>query len=412
MPESTLIYIAVLVIGIVIGVAVSYLLGIMQSKNAKELAEEIFSENESKRQENIDQVISNMKESFGSMSLEALSKSTEQFLTLAKSTLEPEREFTKQELETKKGLIDQQLGKMTGELEKVSILMKELEKDRVEKFGQLSNQLRITNQQTSELMKTTGSIREALASTKTRGQWGERMAEDVLRLAGFVENINYVKQKTLEGSTQRPDFTFMLPKDLTINMDVKFPLNNFVNYLEAQSERDKESYRKTFLNDVKSRLKEVTTKDYISPESNTVDYVILFIPNEQIYSFIQEEDSAIFDTAIQNKVLLCSPVNFFAVLAIIRQAIDNFALEQTSKEMLVQFGAFKKQWDAFVAKFDTLGQRIEAVQKEYEVLTTTRKRAVERPLKKIEGLRKQKGLPTADDDEGQAPKFEVIDSDS
>lgn len=412
MPESALIYIAVLIIGIVIGVAVSYLLGIMQGKNAKELAEEIFSENESKRQENIDQVISNMKESFGSMSLEALSKSTEQFLALAKSTLEPEREFTKQELETKKGLIDQQLGKMTGELEKVSTLMKELEKDRVEKFGQLSNQLRITNQQTSELMKTTGSIREALASTKTRGQWGERMAEDVLRLAGFVENINYVKQKTLEGSTQRPDFTFMLPKDLTINMDVKFPLNNFVNYLEAQSERDKEGYRKTFLNDVKLRLKEVTTKDYISPESNTVDYVILFIPNEQIYSFIQEEDSAIFDTAIQNKVLLCSPVNFFAVLAIIRQAIDNFALEQTSKEMLVQFGAFKKQWDAFVAKFDTLGQRIDAVQKEYEVLTTTRKRAVERPLNKIEGIRKQKGLPSSDDEDDQIPKFEVVDSDS
>lgn len=412
MPESTIIYLAVLIIGIVIGVAVSYLLEIMQGKNAKELAEEIFSENESKRQENIDQVISNMKESFGSMSLEALSKSTEQFLALAKSTLEPEREFTKQELETKKGLIDQQLGKMTGELEKVSTLMKELEKDRVEKFGQLSNQLRITNQQTSELMKTTGSIREALASTKTRGQWGERMAEDVLRLAGFVENINYVKQKTLEGSTQRPDFTFMLPKDLTINMDVKFPLNNFVNYLEAQSERDKEGYRKTFLNDVKLRLKEVTTKDYISPESNTVDYVILFIPNEQIYSFIQEEDSAIFDTAIQNKVLLCSPVNFFAVLAIIRQAIDNFALEQTSKEMLVQFGAFKKQWDAFVAKFDTLGQRIDAVQKEYEVLTTTRKRAVERPLNKIEGIRKQKGLPSSDDEDDQIPKFEVVDSDS
>ncbi len=412
MTESTIIYIAILVIGIIIGVAASYLLGIMQSKTARQLTEEIFEENERKRQENIDQVISNMKESFGSMSLEALSKSTQQFLQLAKSTLEPEREYTKKELESKKGLIDQQLGKMTGELEKVSTLMKELEKDRVEKFGQLSNQLRITNQQTSELMKTTGSIREALASTKTRGQWGERMAEDVLRLAGFVENINYVKQKTLEGTAHRPDFTFMLPKDLTINMDVKFPLNNFVNYLEAQSEGDKEAYKSTFLKDVKLRLKEVVTKDYINPESNTVDYVILFIPNEQIYSFIQEEDSSIFDTAIQNKVLLCSPVNFFAVLAIIRQAIDNFAIEQTSKEMLVQFGAFKKQWDAFVAKFDTLGQRIEAVQKEYEVLTTTRKRAVERPLNKIENIRKQKGLPASDDEQGQVPKFEVIDSDN
>jgi DNA recombination protein RmuC len=411
MTESIIIYIVILVVGILIGIGASYLLGIIQSKTAKELTREIFNENEIKRQENIDQVISNMKESFGSMSLEALSKSTEEFLKLAKSTLQPEREFTKKELETKKGLIDQQLGKMTGELEKVSTLMKELEKDRVEKFGQLSNQLRITNEQTTALMKTTSSIREALASTKTRGQWGERMAEDVLRLAGFVENINYVKQKTLEGTTQRPDFTFMLPKNLTINMDVKFPLTNFVNYLEAKSERDKEAYKNSFLKDVKLRLKEVTTKDYINPQSNTVDYSILFIPNEQIYSFIQEEDSSIFDTAIQNKVLLCSPINFFAVLAIIRQAIDNFALEQTSKELLSLFGAFKKQWDEYVNKFDTLGKRIKAVQDEYEVLTTTRKRGVERPLNKIEDLRKQKGLP-ASDDEAEVRKFEVIDSDS
>ena len=411
MPESIIIYIVILVVGILIGIGISFLLRIIQSKTAKELTREIFKENEIKRQENIDQVISNMKESFGSMSLEALSKSTEEFLKLAKSTLEPEREFTKKELENKKGLIDLQLGKMTVELEKVSTLMKDLEKDRVEKFGQLSSQLRITNEQTTVLMKTTSSIREALASTKTRGQWGERMAEDVFRLAGFVENINYVKQKTLEGSLQRPDFTFMLPKGLTINMDVKFPLTNFVKYLESDSVRDKEVYKNTFLRDVKQRLKEVTSKDYINPENNTVDYVILFIPNEQIYSFIQEEDSSIFDTAIQNKVLLCSPINFFAVLAIIRQAIDNFAIEQTSKEMLSLFGSFKKQWDEFVKKFDTLGQRIEAVQKEYEVLTTTRKRAVERPLNKIEGLRKQQGLP-ASDDESEVRKFEIIDSDS
>lgn len=411
MPESIIIYIVILVVGIVIGIAVSFILGIIQGKTAKELTREIFNENEIKRQENIDQVISNMKESFGSMSLEALSKSTEEFLKLAKSTLEPEREFAKKELENKKGLIDLQLGKMTGELEKVSTLMKDLEKDRVEKFGQLSSQLRITNEQTTVLMKTTSSIREALASTKTRGQWGERMAEDVFRLAGFVENINYVKQKTLEGSSQRPDFTFMLPKGLTINMDVKFPLTNYVKYLESDSVRDKEVYKNTFLRDVKQRLKEVTSKDYINPENNTVDYVILFIPNEQVYSFIQEEDSSIFDTAIQNKVLLCSPINFFAVLAIIRQAIDNFAIEQTSKEMLSLFGSFKKQWDEFVKKFDTLGLRINAVQKEYEYLTTTRKRAVERPLNKIDDLRKQQGLP-ASDDESEVRKFEVVDSDS
>ena len=86
MPESIIIYIVILVVGIVIGIAVSFILGIIQGKTAKELTREIYNENEVKRQENIDQVISNMKESFGSMSIEALSISTEEFLRRAKTT--------------------------------------------------------------------------------------------------------------------------------------------------------------------------------------------------------------------------------------------------------------------------------------------------------------------------------------
>src|SRR6266511_3114726 len=140
-------------------------------------------------------------------------------LKLAKDKLESEREINVHELDAKKGLIDQQLQSMTGELEKVSKLMRDLERDRVEKFGQLANQLKTTTEQTAALVQTTNTLRAALASTKVRGQWGERMAEDVLRLAGFIENVNYLKQKTIEGVGSRPDFTFLLPKSLKLHMD-------------------------------------------------------------------------------------------------------------------------------------------------------------------------------------------------
>jgi DNA recombination protein RmuC len=109
-----------------------------------------------------------------------------------------------QELETRKALIDQQLQRMTSELENVSKLMNQLEKDRVEKFGELSTHLKMTNAQTAALLQTTNTLREALASTKVRGQWGERMADDVLRLAGFIENVNYMKQKAIDGGGARP----------------------------------------------------------------------------------------------------------------------------------------------------------------------------------------------------------------
>jgi DNA recombination protein RmuC len=225
------------------------------------------------------------------------------------------------------------------------------------------------------------------------------MAEDVLRLVGFIENVNYLKQKTLQGAGTRPDFTFLLPRNLKLNMDVKFPLDNYMKFLEASSEVEKAKFRNDFLRDVRERIKEVTTRDYINPEQNTLDYVLLFIPNEQIYAFIHEQDSSILDSGIKSKVVLCSPLTLVAVLAVIRQAVDNFALEQTSTEILSLLGSFKKQWDAFLQKMEVLGKRIDDAQKEYESLVTTRRRQLERPLSKIEELRTQQKRPPAADGE-------------
>ena len=399
-----------LLAGFILGLAVAFVLRLIQAKTARELADELFRESEEHRKANIDAVIENVKASFGSLSLDALSKSTDEFLKLAKARLESEREVGAKELDAKKGLIDQQLQRMTSELENVSKLMNELEKDRVEKFGQLATQLKTASEQTAALTQTTNTLREALASTKARGQWGERMAEDVLRLAGFIEDVNYLKQKAIDEAGARPDFTFMLPRNLKLNMDVKFPLDNYVKFLEAASESEKTKFRTDFLRDVKARIKEVTTREYINPEQNTVDYVLLFIPNEQIYAFIHEQDSSILDDGIKNKVVFCSPITLFAVLAVIRQAIDNFALEQTSTEILSLLGAFKKQWAEFLKKLEVLGKRIGDAQREYETLATTRRRQLERPLNRIESLRTERGVPIAPrKDEGAFPLVEEVE---
>ncbi|RLA95487.1 MAG: DNA recombination protein RmuC [Deltaproteobacteria bacterium] len=383
-------------IGFALGLGGAYFLRIIQAKTARELADELFRDSEARRKADINTILENVKASFGSLSLEALSKSTEEFLKLAKAKLESEREVSLKELDAKKGLIDQQLQRMNAEMEKISILMNELEKDRVEKFGELSNQLKTATEQTAALVEVTNTLREALASTKARGQWGERMAEDVLRLCGFVEKVNYLKQKAIEGGGVRPDFTFLLPNNLKLNMDVKFPLDNYLRFLEADSETDKVKFRNAFLKDVKARIKEVTTREYINPE--TVNCVLLFIPNEQIYAFIHEQDSSILENGIKNRVVFCSPITLFAVLAVIRQAVDNFALEQTSNEILSLMGRFKKQWDEFIKKLEILGKRIEEAQKEYGTIMTTRRRQLEKPLTEIETLRTQRGLPVASDE--------------
>jgi len=386
--------------GVLLGFGVAWLVFRGRAATAKALVEEIFRENERLREEERRTLEDRLKAAFGDVSHDVLKKSTEQFLSLAGERFESERKLHGRDLETKKSLIDQQLQRMVSELDKVAGVVKELERDRENKFGELTKQLEETGKRTGELIRTTNTLKEALASSKSRGQWGERMAEDVLRIAGFVEKVNYEKQATLEESGGRPDFTFFLPRDRKLNMDVKFPYDNYIRYIESESDSDREQFRKQFLRDVRLRIKEVASREYIDPDGQkTVDYVLLFIPNEQIYAFINEQDAAILDDGIKSKVILCSPVTLFAVLAVIRAAVENFALEQTSNRILDLLGKFGRQWGKFVESFDKLGRWIDKSQMEYANLLTTRKRQLERPLGEIEELRRQREIDSDDSDD-------------
>ena len=386
-------HLVVFIIGVIFGAAIVLIINWLRRREAQAIAQELISQVESQKIQDLEILINRIKESFGSLSLVALSKNSEEFLKLAGETLSKQMQIGEKELEGKKKLIDQTLEAMKVDLQKVQDLVTQFEKDRERKFGELANQLKLTAEQTGKLQETANKLYTALASTRVRGQWGERMAEDVLRLAGFIEGINYQKQKTLE--TTRPDYTFLLPQNLKVNMDVKFPLDNYLRYLEAGEESQKEMYKTQFLKDARRRIMEVTTRDYINPEENTVDYVIVFIPNEQVYAFIIENDRSLLDEALKNKVILCSPITLYAVLAVIRQAVDNFNLEKTAAKILSLLGAFNKQWSAFLKSLEKMGKKIEEAQNEFLTLTTTRRKQLERPLREIEDLRKQKGIAEA-----------------
>ena len=128
----------------------------------------------------------------------------------------------------------------------------------------------------------------------------------------------------------------------------------------------------------------------------------MFIPNEGLYSFIHSEDAQLLDDALRNHVVMCSPLTLFAVLAIVRQAVDQFAMEKTSHEILGHFGTFRKQWEAFVEELERHGKHVSTLTASYESLSGPRRRQLERPLTKIEDLRIQRQLPIAEDVAGVA----------
>jgi DNA recombination protein RmuC len=378
--------------GGVFGAAVVLIIQLVNRKEARAIARELVSETESEKLKDIEVILGRVKDSMGSLSLSALKTNSEEFMKLAGSMLGQQTQSGEKDLEGKKKLIDQTLESMRGDLQKMQDVVAGFEKERVQKYGELSAHLKTAAEQTAKLQDTANHLRQALVSTKARGMWGERMAEDVLQLAGFIEGVNYLRQKTLDGAGSRPDYTFQLPQGRKVNMDVKFPLNSYLRFLETENDMEREVQKGQFLRDVRNRIKEVTTRDYINPDDETLDYVLVFIPNEQVYAFINQNDPAIIDEALRSKVILCSPFTLFAILAVIRQAMDNFSTAKAANDMLRLIGGFNKEWEKFRKSMDNMGRKIEDARDEFQKLATTRRNKLERPLQKIEDLRRLKGI--------------------
>ncbi|HEX9816741.1 MAG TPA: DNA recombination protein RmuC, partial [Candidatus Thermoplasmatota archaeon] len=177
--------------------------------------------------------------------------------------------------------------------------------------------------------------------------------------------------------------------------------------LRAEDETTRGEYKKQFLRDVRTRIKEVTDRTYIDPAGGTVDCTIVFIPNEQIFEFIQQQDGTILDEALRKKVVLCSPLTLYAVLAIIRQAVDNFRLEQASNEILALLGTFAKQWANYKDEMAKVGKQMQTVLNTFQSLEGTRTRQLEKPLDKIENIRQERGIAT----DSEAPALRQLSDD-
>jgi len=313
------------------------------------------------------------KDAFSTLSRQALDENQRSFFALAHNQFENLAKSSGQQLDEKKKLIDSTIQDMKSHLENLA-------KQTTELKGQMEN----SQQGIARLTDTTSKLRQILSSSEKRGKWGERMVEDILNFIGLTEGLNYKKQAQ-EGSN-RPDFTFFLPQEKHVNMDVKFPLDHYENYLVAESDVEKKSEKNQFLSAVRRHVKEIAKRGYINPEEGTVDYVLMFIPIEGIYTFLNQEDKDLIDFSLGNKIILCSPITLYAVLSLIRQAVSNFAMEKQAGEMQKLIGIFAKQWQKFVDKMDAMGKSLGTVQKNYEELITTRTRQLEKPMEKISEL--------------------------
>lgn len=317
---------------------------------------------------------------------ELTEQQTKNFLNLAEDRLKQQAEAGDRQLKSRQEAIDKQLEGIGKELKSVQEYVAGKDKAQATSLAEISTVIKGSKEATEKLARDTQKLSEAMAGGQSRGRWGEQVAEDVLRVAGFVEGVSYKKQQTT-GEGSRPDFTFLLPDERVLNMDVKMPMAAFNRYFDAASDAERDAAAKEFVRDAKSRIKEVTTRDYINPDQGTLDYTLVFIPNEQVYGFIHEHDESIVEFALANRVVICSPLTLFAVLAVIRQSADNFRLESKTREIQAAIESFRKQWEAYKGQTEKVARSFNTASGQWEELTGVRERQLDKAIEKVDALR-------------------------
>ena len=269
-----------------------------------------------------------------------------------------------------------------------------------EKFGNVDNAV-------GQLSVQAANLTKVLSNPQGRGNWGERMLGDILSSSGLKKGINYEVQEKLAGGG-KPDYSFFLPPNRVVYLDSKFPLENYIKFCDATDDAERKIHRVNFLKNVKQRITELTERDYVNQSDRlALDSVLLFIPNDGILSFIQENQKSLIDEAAKNKVIFCSPLTLYMFLSMMHQATSSFQMEENAEEVLRLLKKFSKAWGAYVKNLKKVAKSFENIQKKLEAATTGKIfTAVNKPLGEIEKLAEERGID--DDKTGLAELNEAI----
>ena len=275
-------------------------------------------------------------------------------------------------------------------------------KDFLEKTGEIKSSISGVDQQTRNLISV-------LNNNQSRGQWAEFQVEDLLGIMEYKDGVHYESQKIMSSGT-KPDFTFYLPDNKTINMDSKFPLNLYMQLsklnLDLEDETLDEISRKQITESIKTKNKEFIDKaiktkidetasreGYISPEEETVDFVLMYIPLENLYHFLLTSEigasrTPVIQYAFSKKVILVSPQTLMAYLETIRHSMKLFSLQTDTKNILLAHEKVKSEIGKFIDSFDDVTKRLDQTVESFEKLKTTRTNKLEKSFDELNQVNK------------------------
>ncbi|WP_297812208.1 DNA recombination protein RmuC [uncultured Methylophaga sp.] len=333
----------------------------LESKNTElQLSLDMEQKNQNKLNEMLEQTQAQLANTFNQLSNEALSRNNNSFLKLAEENLKRFQSEAKADLSSREKAIEQLVKPIDEALKQTTKQIHDIEKERKESYGSLRTTIDQMTKSQQQLQLETQNLVQALRRPEVRGQWGEMTLRRLAELSGMVAHCDFFEQThtNTETGSIRPDMIVRLPEKREIIVDAKTPLDAYLSAVQAKEDKDRQRELKRHAQVIRSRVRELSRKNYWAEYSNSPEFVVLFIPGEQFLASALEVDPALLEDSMSQNIILATPTNFIALLRAVSYGWKQQALAENAEQIRELGETLYKRLSTFGNHLSKLGNSL------------------------------------------------------